>query len=141
MDNAFYALALGERTKVRVEENGRVVLTETERKSLRNTKLIFLVTVVTLILRVVSHGLSGEWNDACGNVGFAGTGLCHFMLSPFFWIFQYFWAAGIIEVLLDGATVGKPKEKAIDCAKVTCAAFWGQILWFFLWIVSSGKAT
>ena len=65
VDNAFYALALSERTKVRVEEAGRVVLTEDERTSLQNTKTVFLVIVFTNLIVVVSYGLGGWHEQHC----------------------------------------------------------------------------
>ena len=77
VDNAFYALALSERTKVRVEEAGRVVLTEDERTSLQNTKTVFLVIVFTNLIVVVSYGLGGWHEQHCEG---RETAECGFMV-------------------------------------------------------------
>jgi hypothetical protein len=57
---------MSERTKAHVEEAGRVVLTDDERQSLRNTKSIFLVTVFLIVIVVVAYGLGGWFDEVCG---------------------------------------------------------------------------
>ena len=124
---------MSERTKAHVEEAGRVVLTDDERQSLRNTKSIFLVTVFLIVIVVVAYGLGGWFDEVCGNDS-CGS----FFFQSAFWNFWLMWLGGLTETMLDPA-LKTPKDKAITCAKTTSAAFWGMFWWFFLWIASSGK--
>ena len=109
VDNICYSFALGERVHARVEEAGRVELTDREAAALMRMKAVHVVTVVTSCLAAVKMCGSSLSVRAGGNV--AQLVMLGMLLVPL-----GYWLGAVAEVYgsrLTGPEIAKHIGKAL----------------------------
>ena len=105
IDNIAFAMGMSERMRRKVEDVGRVTLTDDDAVALVQTKTLYIILVVIIVLA----GVSARWR----------SGSAHLVYS-----FLLFWIGGVVEAFLSGTTVA---DKAKGAGLATGAAILGLI--------------
>ena len=112
IDNVCYAMGLGERARARVEQVGRVELSETELANLVRSKAVHIGLIVLSCLAAVK--LAGSSHDARRGGGNPLNLLILGLALPFL----SYWIGAAVEVLSEGGC-SSPKDAVLGLVRVT----------------------